>query len=83
MSPPDDWRRKMAPSTGFRILLVAAFVLPIGMLSPVKGWAQAPRWEIDLNASRIEYDTMAALNAPSISTLADWRRPSLFGRLSR
>ena len=81
MSPADDWRRKMAPSTGFRILLVAAFVLLIGMLSPVRGWAQAPRWEIDLNASRIEYDTMAALNAPSISTLADWRRPSLFGRL--
>ena len=68
--------------TGLRILLVTALVLPIGVLNPVKGWAQAPRWEIDVNGSRIEYDTMAALNAPSISTLAEWRRPSLFGRLS-
>jgi len=82
VSPRDDWREGIARSTDFRILLVAAFVLSIGMLSPAKGWAQAPRWEIDLNASRIEYDTMAALNAPSISTLVDWRRPSLFGRLS-
>ena len=67
---------------GLRILLGAAFVFPIGMLSPVNGWAQAPRWEIDVSASRIEFDKMAALNAPSISTLAEWQRPSVFGRLS-
>ncbi len=67
---------------GLRILLLAAFVLPIGVLNPVKGWAQAPRWEIDVSASRMEFDTMAALNAPSISTLAEWQRSSLFGRLS-
>ena len=82
MSPRNDWREKRDRPTGLRIALVAALVLPIAVLSPVKGWAQAPRWEVDVNASRIEYDSTAALDAPSISTLAEWRRPSLFGRLS-
>jgi hypothetical protein len=53
-----------------------------GSMSPDGGSAQAPRWEVDLNGSRIAYDTMAALNAPSISSLAEWQRTSLFGRLS-
>lgn len=44
--------------------------------------AQAPRWEVDLNASRIQYDTAATLNAPSASGLLEWRRPSFFGRVS-
>ncbi len=44
--------------------------------------AQAPRWEVDVNASRIRYDTAAALNAPSVTSLLEWRRPSLFARLS-
>lgn len=44
--------------------------------------AQAPRWEVDLNASRIQFDTAAAVNAPSVSSLVEWRRPSLFSRLS-
>jgi hypothetical protein len=53
-----------------------------GMLSlPVSAIAQAPRWEVDLSGSRIEYDSLAPLNAPSMSALAEWRRPSLFGRL--
>ena len=82
MSPRDDKRAQMAPSTGFRILLVAACVLPIEMASPGEGWAQAPRWEIDISGSRMTFDTMPALNAPSISTLAEWQRPTLFGRLS-
>ena len=82
MSQTNTQREERGQTTGLRILFVVALVLPIGILSPVKGWAQAPRWEMDLNASRIEYDTMAALNAPSISTLAEWQRPSLFGRLS-
>ncbi|MDX1648002.1 MAG: hypothetical protein R3304_12720, partial [Longimicrobiales bacterium] len=44
--------------------------------------AQTPRWEIDLNASRIQFDTASAVNAPSAAGLLEWRRPSLFGRLS-
>ena len=82
MSRRNTQREKRGRTTGPRILLVVASVLPIGILNPVSGWAQAPRWEMDFNATRIEYDTMAALNAPSISTLAEWQRPSLFGRLS-
>ena len=44
--------------------------------------AQAPRVEVDLNAMRIEYDTLAPLNAPSLSALSEWLRPSMFARLS-
>lgn len=55
-------------------------LLPLLVASPL--WAQAPRWEVDVNASRIQYDTAATLNAPSASGLLEWRRPSLFGRLS-
>jgi hypothetical protein len=51
-------------------------------LRPATSAAQAPRWEVDLSGSRIEYDTAAALNAPSLATLAEWQRPSLFGRFS-
>jgi hypothetical protein len=37
---------------------------------------------LDLVASRIEYDTLAALNAPSVSLLTEWQRTSLFGRVT-
>lgn len=69
----DDW--KTARTALFAAL--AVLVLSAGDVS-----AQAPRWEIDLNASRIQFDTAATLNAPSVSSLLEWRRPSLFGRLS-
>lgn len=59
------------------IPVVLLFPFAAGALS-----AQAPRWEVDLSASRIQYDTAATLNAPSAAGLLEWRRPSLFGRLS-
>lgn len=37
---------------------------------------------MDLSASRIAYDSLAAVNAPSVALLAEWRRPSLFGRVN-
>jgi hypothetical protein len=49
-------------------------------VAPVR--AQAPRLEVDLNAMRIEYDTLAPLDAPSLSALTEWLRPSMFARLS-
>ncbi len=52
------------------------------LLAPNAGSAQSPRWELDLNGSRIEYDSVGPLNAPSISALTEWQRPSFFGRLS-
>lgn len=58
-------------------------LVALGVLSGGELAGQAPpRWELDLNASRIQYDTAATLNAPSASGLLEWRRPSLFGRLS-
>ena len=44
--------------------------------------AQAPRLEVDLNAMRIEYDTLAPLDAPSLSALTEWLGRSTFARLS-
>jgi hypothetical protein len=52
----------------------------VGIADPAE--AQTPRWDVDVNASRIEYDSVAPLNAPSIVALAEWQRPSFFGRLS-
>ncbi len=63
-------RRGIAP------VAVSLLVLPLALT------AQAPRWEVDLSASRIEYDTLAPLGAPSLSALGEWQRPSVFGRLS-
>ena len=44
--------------------------------------AQSPRWSVDLTGARIDYDSIAPLNAPSLSGLAEWQRPSFFGRLT-
>jgi hypothetical protein len=38
--------------------------------------------ELDLSGTRIAYDTLPALNAPSVAALTEWQRPSLFARLS-
>lgn len=37
---------------------------------------------MDLSASRISYDSLAPLDAPAVSLLAEWQRPSLFARMS-
>jgi hypothetical protein len=54
----------------------------IWMTSPPAACAQAPRWEIDVNASRIQYDTLASLNAPSLSSMVEWHSPSFLARLN-
>jgi len=56
-------------------------LLPV-VASPHGVGAQAPRLEADLGGSRIEYDTLSALDALSLSLLSEWQRPSLFARLS-
>jgi hypothetical protein len=43
---------------------------------------QAPRLELDLSGTRIAYDTLAPLNAPSLAALTEWQRPSLFARVT-
>lgn len=65
-----------------RTALCAVLAVVVLGFSAAEGSGQAPRWEVDLNASRIQFDTAAALNAPSVSSLLEWRRPSLFGRAS-
>lgn len=44
--------------------------------------AQAPRLEADVSGSRIEYDTLSALDALSLSLLSEWQLPSLYGRVT-
>lgn len=65
------WRR-----TGL-LLVVAGLAL-----APHTGAAQSSDWQVDVTGSRIQYDTLATLNAPSLSLLNEWRHPDLFGRLS-
>ena len=57
--------------------LVSAVALTAGDAT-----AQAPRWELEASGSRIEYDTVPALDAPSLAGLLEWQRPTLFGRIS-
>jgi hypothetical protein len=52
-----------------------------GLVRADAGLAQAPRWEVDLSASRIRFDTLAALNAPSLSSLVQWDRRDVLARL--
>ncbi len=56
--------------------LICALLLPLGAS------AQSPRWHVDLNGSRIEYDTLAAMNAPSLATAAEWQGTKLLARLA-
>ena len=54
----------------------------VALLAPAGAVAQSPRVELDLSGTRISYDTLPALNAPSVAALTEWQRPSLFARLS-
>lgn len=72
-------RRCLGALARFGLALVAGSAC---LCAPGGASAQSPRVELDLSATRIEYDTLAPLDAPSLSALAEWQRPSLFGRLS-
>lgn len=58
-------------------LLVLAVTVGGG---PVVG--QEPRLQLDLSASRIRYDTLSTLDAPSAVGLMEWQTPSVLGRVS-
>jgi hypothetical protein len=72
---------RRCPAPGPRILgLVVCAV--VGAFGSRDARAQTPHVEVDLSGTRVEYDTIAPLNAPSLSALAEWQRPSLFGRVT-
>jgi hypothetical protein len=79
MTRPD--RGGYVSATAHITSLTIALVLYLGV-DPTTTSAQAPRWELDVSGSRIEYDSLAPLNAPSIAAFSDWQRPAFFGRLS-
>jgi hypothetical protein len=60
----------------------AALASAASSIAPTSLHAQSPRLELDLSGTRIAYDTLAALTAPSLAALTEWQRPSLFARLS-
>jgi len=74
--------RRSCPGTGASSTFTGAVVAGACLLVPGPVDAQSPRVELDLSATRIEYDTLAPLDAPSLAALAEWQRPSLFGRVT-
>jgi hypothetical protein len=66
---------------GGPILFGLAVLLTSGTLARAAS-AQAPHLELDLSASRIQYDTLQGLDGPSASLLSEWQRPTLFARLA-
>lgn len=44
--------------------------------------AQSPRWETTMTGTRVQFDSVSTLNAPSLSGLVDWRRPELLARIT-
>lgn len=48
--------------------------------SPLSG--QVPRWEVEAGGTRLRYDSLAALTAPSLSGLAEWEGEAVLGRAS-
>ena len=60
-----------------RLTLVPALA---AILAPGVASSQELRWEMDLNGSRIQYDTLAAMNAPSLASSLEWRGRTLMAR---
>jgi hypothetical protein len=52
------------------------------MTATSRAHGQSPRLELDLSGTRIAYDTLAPLHAPSLAALGEWQRPALFVRVS-
>lgn len=75
-----------APSTPLSLPASACFAAAallgglLGAAAPAA--AQAPRWELEAGGARLQYDTLDALNGPSLSGLLEWERPALLARLA-
>lgn len=67
----------VAPS----VLTVAAALTAL-LWPAAPALAQVPRWEVEAGGSRLQYDTLDALNGPSLTGLLEWDRPALLARLS-
>lgn len=70
----------MRSGLGPTLTIVLLVVAQSARASCVLG--QTTRLELDLTASRLDYDSIAPVNAPSVSALAEWQGPSFYGRLS-
>lgn len=68
------------PDRGLALFLFLFLSLCVWLWGPAPATGQSSRLEMDLSASRIAYDTLPALNAPSLSLLGEWQLPSFFGR---
>jgi hypothetical protein len=62
----------------------ASLAIPAALLCvwPAAEVEAQARLEVDVAGTRIAYDTLAPLNAPSVAALTEWQRSSLFARVS-
>ncbi len=60
--------------------IVTVCLAGLGFL-PRSAEAQDPYWAVDIGGARLAYDSLAALNAPSLSGLLEWQRPAFFSRV--
>lgn len=67
-------RGRQPLQAGFCAVLITAFGVPLA--------AQAPRWELEAGAARIQYDSLDALNSPSLSGLLEWEGDAFLGRVA-
>lgn len=74
--PAVPYRSRARPCGGPFFLLLAFL-----MGSPSVLLGQSARWQVDLNGSRIRYDTLETLNAPSLVTQVEWQGRRALGRI--
>lgn len=83
MTSPERPRR-LGPVLRWMLSSPAWFVLVCSTASLATTTAAEAqvRWVVDGSASRIRYDSTTALNAPTLGSRLEWRRPSTFARLT-
>ncbi|MDT8342591.1 MAG: hypothetical protein RQ751_13855, partial [Longimicrobiales bacterium] len=82
--PAPARRVRRAPRAYRRLLalLPALAALPALGVAPVAGQLPgALRWEVEASATRLQYDTLDALDAPGLNALLEWESPTVLSRL--
>ncbi len=64
-------------------LLPAALFLLLVLVAglPAPAWGQSPRWQVDVSGSRLQLDTLEAMNAPSLATSLEWQGAKFLSRV--
>lgn len=73
-------RRRSSTCRRAACLFLSA-ALAVAVATPNHLSAQTARWRLDVSGSRIQYDTLEALNAPSVATSVEWAGSALLARV--